>query len=50
MIFQEMDSVLNIILSMSYYFYNLMPLTRGSRYVYLFTWTTSILSKYSLKC
>ena len=31
-----MDSVLNIILSMSYYFYNLMPLTRGSRYILSF--------------
>ncbi|KAL3874145.1 hypothetical protein ACJMK2_037196 [Sinanodonta woodiana] len=29
----EMDSVVNIILSLVYYFYNLMPLTRGSSVV-----------------
>ncbi|XP_052788997.1 tetratricopeptide repeat protein 13-like isoform X3 [Mya arenaria] len=29
----EMDPVINIILSMSYYFYNLMPLSRGSSVV-----------------
>jgi len=30
-VLQEMEPVINIILTMSYYFYNLTPLSQGSR-------------------